>query len=41
MLPYIIPFALFIGLGIIGSQFENGTYVIILQVKSLFFWQES
>ena len=28
MLPYIIPFALFIGLGIIGSQFENGTYFI-------------
>lgn len=26
MLPYIIPFAIFIGLSIIGSHFENGIY---------------
>ena len=28
MLPYIIPFAIFIGFGLIGSQFENGAYFI-------------
>jgi CAAX prenyl protease-like protein len=28
MLPYVVPFAIFIGLGIIGSQFENGVYII-------------
>ena len=28
MLPYVVPFAIFIGLGIIGSQFENGVYFI-------------
>jgi len=28
MLPYIIPFAIFIGFGLIGSQFENDVYFI-------------
>ena len=28
MLPYIIPFAIYIGLSLIGSSFENGTYFI-------------
>ena len=28
MLPYVIPFAIFIAFGLIGSQFENGAYFI-------------
>lgn len=28
MLPYIIPYAIFIGLSLLGSQFENGIYVM-------------
>jgi len=28
MLPYVIPFAIFIGFGLIASQFENGVYFL-------------
>jgi len=28
MLPYLVPFAIYIGLSLIGSQFENGTYIM-------------
>ena len=46
MLPYIIPFAIYIGLSLIGSQFENGGYFMypiktIAVAGSLFFYRKS
>ena len=46
MVPYVVPFAIFIGLGLIGSQFENGIYIIypiktVAVALSLFFHRKT